>query len=76
MCMCHWKQWRKARTKVRHLLAPGTSKRHASLTTLNSKSYWHLPKTLATQTGMTTEWLKRQGLIGVRELWMTAHGYA
>lgn len=74
--MCYWKQWRYARTKVRNLLALGTGKRHAILTAISSKSYWHLSKTLATQTGMTNQWLKDQGLIGVRELWMKAHGYA
>jgi len=45
------------------------------LTGLSSKGYWHLSRTLATQTGMTNDWLKRQGLISVRDLWMRAHGY-
>ena len=73
--MCYWKQWRWVRTKVRHLFALGTSKPQAILTALSSKSYWHLSKTLATQTGMTIAWLTRQGLISVRALWMRAHGY-
>jgi RNA-directed DNA polymerase len=75
MRMCYWKQWRWVRTKVRNLLALGTSKRQAILTAISSKSYWHLSKTLATQTGMTNDWLKSQGLISVRALWMRAHGY-
>jgi RNA-directed DNA polymerase len=74
--MCYWKRWRKTRTKVRHLLALGTGKRHAIATAMSSKSYWHLSKTLATQTGLTNEWLKRQGLISIRDQWMKAHGYA
>ena len=74
--MCYWKQWRWCRTKVGHLLALGTSKRQAILTAISSKSYWHLSRTLATQTGMTNDWLKAQGLVSVRELWMKAHGYA
>ena len=73
--MCYWKQWRWVRTKVRNLLALGTSKRQAILTAISSKSYWHLSKTLATQTGMTNDWLKSEGLISVRALWMRAHGY-
>jgi len=68
-------EWRWVRTKVRNLLALGTSKRQAILTAISSKSYWHLSKTLATQTGMTNDWLKSQGLISVRALWMRAHGY-
>jgi hypothetical protein len=39
------------------------------MTGLSSKSYWHLSRTLATQTGMTNDWLKSQGRISVRDLW-------
>ncbi|WP_434150061.1 group II intron reverse transcriptase/maturase [Methylocaldum gracile subsp. desertum] len=74
--MCYWKQWRYVRTKVKNLLGLGTSKRQAILTAISSKSYWHLSRTLATQTGMTNEWLRSQGLISIRDLWMKAHGYA
>ena len=74
--MCYWKQWRRVRTKVRRLLALGTSKRQAILTALSRKAYWHLSKTLATQTGMTNKWLADQGLISIRNLWMKSHGYA
>jgi len=72
--MCYWKQWRRARTKVRNLLALGTGKREAILTAISRKSYWHLSKTLATQTGMTNTWLASQGLLSVRDLWLKAHG--
>jgi len=74
--MCYWKQWRKVRTKVRHLLALGTTRKHAILTALSRKCPWHLARTLATQTGMTNKWLAEQGLISIRDLWMKAHGYA
>ena len=74
--MCYWKQWRWARTKVRHLLALGAGKRTAILTAISSKSYWHLSRSLATQTGMTNAWLKDRGLVSIRALWMTAQGYA
>ena len=71
-----WKQWRKPRTKVRKLLALGTSRWQAIRTGLSSKAYWHLSRALATQTGMTKDWLTSQGLISVRDLWMKTHGYA
>ena len=74
--MCYWKQWRWVRTKVRHLLALGTGKRAAILTATSSKSYWHLSRTLATQTGMTNDWLQGEGLVSIRALWMRAQGYA
>jgi len=74
--MCYWKQWRQTRTKVRNLLALGTGKRAAILTAISSKSYWHLSRSVATQTGMTNDWLRTQGLVSIRALWMKAHGYA
>ena len=48
----------------------------AVMTAISRKSYWHMSKTLATQTGMTNEWLARQGLLSIRDLWLKAHGYA
>jgi len=74
--MCYWKQWRKPRTRIRNLLKLGTSRDHAILTGLSRKGYWHLARTLATQTGMTNTWLAEQGLLSIRDLWMQAHGYA
>lgn len=74
--MCYWKQWRLTRTKIGHLLALGVGKRTAILTGISSKSYWHLSRSQATQVGMTNDWLKAQGLVSIRDLWMKAHGYA
>ncbi len=73
--MCYWKQWRLTRTKIGHLLALGVGKRTAILTGISSKSYWHLSRSKATQVGMTNDWLKAQGLVSIRDLWMKAHGY-
>ena len=74
--MCYWKRWRLVRTKVRNLLALGVNKRQAMQTAKSSKSYWRLSKSPAIQVGMTNLWLKEQGLISVRAMWMKAHGYA
>ena len=62
--------------KVRNLLALGAGRRAAILTPISSKSYWHPSRSVATQTGMTNDWLKAQGLVSIRALWMKAHGYA
>jgi len=74
--MCFWKQWRGVRNRIRQLRALGTRIRTAIWTGISSKSYWHLSRSLGTQTGMTNDWLKRQGLISIRDQWMKAHGYA
>ena len=61
--MCYWKQWRRPRTRIANLLKLGTNKRHAILTGISRKGYWRLSKTLATQTGMTNEWLEQTGIV-------------
>jgi RNA-directed DNA polymerase len=72
--MCFWKQWRSVRTKVRELLKLGTAKTTALLTALSRKGPWHLSRTLATQTGMTTQWLSETlGLVSIRALWIALH---
>ncbi len=68
--------WRGSRTKICRLLALGVGKRTAILTGISSKRYWHLSRSKATQVGMTTDWLKAQGLVSIRDLWMKAHGDA
>jgi RNA-directed DNA polymerase len=71
--MCYWKQWRYARTKVRELRKLGTSLYAAISVAVSRKGPWHLARTLATQTGMTNQWLKDQGLLSVKELWVSIH---
>jgi RNA-directed DNA polymerase len=73
--MCYWKQWRKPRTRIQNLLKLGTDRRQAILTGLSRKAYWRLSRTLATQSGMTNQWLAKQGLLSIRALWMKAQGY-
>ncbi len=71
--MCYFKQWRRAKTKVRELRKLGTSLHAAISVAISRKGPWRLAKTLATQTGMTNKWLKDQGLLSVKELWVHIH---
>jgi RNA-directed DNA polymerase len=71
--MCYWKRWRRARTKVRELLKLGTSLSASISVAMSRKGPWRLARTLATQTGMTNKWLKAQGLLSVKELWVNIH---
>jgi RNA-directed DNA polymerase len=73
MRMCYVKQWRWCRTKVRELVKLGTRLREAISLGLSRKGPWRLSRTLATQTGMTNEWLEEQGLISVKDLWVNIH---
>jgi RNA-directed DNA polymerase len=71
--MCYWKRWRRARTKVRELVKLGTSLPASISVAMSRKGPWHLARTLATQSGMTNKWLKAQGLLSVKELWVNIH---
>jgi RNA-directed DNA polymerase len=71
--MCYWKQWRFCRTKVRELTKLGTYLRTAISVGLSRKGPWRLSRTLATQSGMTNQWLKDQGLLSVKDLWVNIH---
>jgi RNA-directed DNA polymerase len=71
--MCYLKQWRWCRTKVRELTRLGCNLRLAISIGLSRKGPYRLAKTLATQSGMTNKWLKDQGLLSVKELWVNIH---
>lgn len=72
--MCYWKQWRYARTKVTALLKLGANLDTAIGCAMSRKGYWHMSRTLATQTGMTNKWFaKTLGLVSVRDLWIKLH---
>ena len=71
--MCYWKQWRRFRTRVRNLLKLGTHPGVAIPMCFSRKGPWKCARTLATQTGMTNQWLKDQGHLSVKELWVNIH---
>ena len=69
--MCYWVQWRRARTRIGNLLKMGVSKNQAVLTGRSSRGPWHLARTEATQLAMTNGWLAQQGLVSVKDLWIS-----
>ncbi len=71
--MCYLKRWRKPRTRIRNLIKLGTRTRTAVSLGLSSKGPYRLARTLATQSGMTNQWLEKQGLVSVRERWIAFH---
>jgi RNA-directed DNA polymerase len=73
--LCYWKQWRRPRTRIKHLTALGVGLVTAIKHSVNSHSYWHMARTPALQFALNNAWLKAQGLVSVRDLWMKAQGY-
>ena len=74
--MCYWKQWRWPRTKIRNLRALGVGLKTAIQHGVSSHSYWHMARTPALQQGLSNAWLKSQGLVSIKDLWIKAQGYA
>jgi len=71
--LCYWKQWKKPRRRIGQLLKLGTDKLSAVCAGRSRKGPWRLSRTLATQSGMTNEWLAAQGVISIKALWITRH---
>lgn len=67
--MCHWKQWRHTRTKVRKLTELGVTLRLAILHAISRKSYWRMCNTPAMRYAMPNKWLQEQGLLSLADLW-------
>lgn len=70
---CYWKQWRRCRTKVRELRKLGTDLGTAIRAGMNRDGPWAMSRRLAAHTGLTNQWLKDQGLVSVKELWVKIH---
>ena len=71
--LCYWKQWRRCRTKIRNLLKLGTELGTAIRAGLNRNGPWAMSRRLAAHSGLTNQWLKDQGLVSVKELWVQRH---
>lgn len=71
--MCYLKQWRKATTRVRHLINLGCKKKAAICIGASQKSCYRLAKTLAAHSGVSNKWLEEQGLVSVRDGWIKFH---
>jgi len=71
--LCYWKMWKKPRKRMAELMKLGTGKKEAILAGRSRKGYWCLSSTLATQSGMTSDWLAEQGLLSLKDLWVAIH---
>jgi len=63
--MCHWKQWRYARTKVKKLRELGVSLDLAIKHAVSRKGYWRMSRTPAMRFAMPNKWLAEQGVLSL-----------
>ena len=71
--MCYLKQWRLCRTRIRNLIKLGSPKDQAINVGLSSKGYWRLARTFGSQCGLSNSYLKKQGLLSIKDLWCAYH---
>ncbi len=71
--LCYLKQWRRPRTRIRRLTSLGVPLALAIGIGMSSKGYYRLAKTKAVQLGISNQWLEKQGLVSIRQQWITFH---
>ncbi len=71
--LCYWKQWKRPRTRRRHLLALGISSEDVKLATRSRKGYWRMAHNGIVQRALNNRWLWEQGVPNMRQQWIDLH---
>jgi hypothetical protein len=71
--LCYWKQWKRPRTRRRHLWALGIPRDEVKLATRSRKGYWRMAANSIVQRALTKEWLWNQGVPNMRQQWVDLH---
>ncbi len=71
--LCDWKQWKRPRTRRRHLLALGIPRDEVKLATRSRKGYWRMAGNSIVQRALTKQWLWNQGVPNMRQQWIALH---
>jgi RNA-directed DNA polymerase len=69
----YWKQWKRPRTRRRHLIALGIKPEEVHMATRSRKGYWRMSGNSIVQRALTNRWLHEQGVPDMRTLWITLH---
>ncbi|MDD5676857.1 MAG: group II intron reverse transcriptase/maturase [Kiritimatiellae bacterium] len=69
----YWKQWKRPRTRRRHLLSLGIPREEVHMATRSRKGYWRMSGNSIVQRALTNRWLQEQGVPDMRTLWITLH---
>ena len=70
---CFLKQWRKPKTRFKHLVRLGVDKVNAAKIAASSKGYYRLSKTYAVQQALNNNYLAKIGLVSLKDLWIRFH---
>ncbi len=71
--LCYWKQWKRPRTRRRHLLALGIPRDEVKLASRSRKGYWRMAGNSIVQRALTNQWCWDQGVPHMRQQWVDLH---
>jgi RNA-directed DNA polymerase len=69
----YWKQWKRPRTRRRHLIALGIKPEEVHMATRSRKGYWRMSGNSIVQRALTNRWLHEQGVPDMRTSWIVLH---
>ena len=69
----YWKQWKRPRTRRRHLIALGIRPEVVHMATRSRKGYWRMSGNSIVQKALTNRWLYKQGVPELRSYWIKLH---
>ena len=69
----YWKQWKRPRTRRRHLIAMGIAPKKVRMATRSRKGYWRMSANSIVQRALTNRWLQEHGVPDMRTLWIVLH---
>ena len=69
--MCYWRMWKRAKRRYLNLRKLGAKHEEAAGFARTSKGYWRVSKHLGYKAGMTNDWLSNEGLIEIRQQWLS-----
>lgn len=71
--LCYWKQWKRPRTRRRHLLALRIPRDEVKLATRSRKGYWRMARNSVLQRALTKQRLWDQGVPNMWQQWIALH---
>lgn len=71
--LCYWFQWKWARTRITNLLKLGVKLMNAVYLIRTQRGPWFMTRSKTVHWAMTNGWLRKQGVLSVKELWSRIH---
>jgi RNA-directed DNA polymerase len=71
--LCYWKQWKRARTRRRHLIRLGIHPAEVYKASRCRRGYWWMAGTGIVQRALDNRWLAERGVPSIRQQWIDMH---